>query len=412
MTDPPTYNFVPGARAAGGKLQKATISEVINELVTHSDWVDRLSYDLFKDQPVVVNPPFEMVAETTGLLNTDITNMRAWFEVTLGLQVGRDMMHEAFEAACRTRAFHPVLDYLEALDPVPYPETVLDEVAEKAFNATTDIEKMFVRKWLVAAVRRVVVPGTKVDNCLVLVGPQNKGKSSAVRVLFGEWMKEDLSAIDNKDALVGMQGTWCVEIAELQAVLRADPAAVKSFISRLIDKYRGPYERRATEHPRTCVFFGTTNEDDWMRDVTGERRWWPLRCPYVNLAWLADNRDRIWSAALQVAMTDERHWLNDAEEELAEAHRDQFRFTDSAEQVVEGYLRGKAGKEVSVHDVWASVHPGAVGFAPPAESQRIGRLLKKLKCKAVPAPGGFRRWLVPEHYGVAKERGPGLRAVT
>lgn len=410
MTNPTPYTYQPGAIAAPGKLRKANLSEVTNELLCHSDWAGVLAWNLFREEPVVHNPPFPMIAEKEGMLTVDLTRLREWFEVSLGLQVSKELMADAFESACRTRAFHPVLDYLEALEPCPFPDKVLDEVATQAFNADTDIERLFVRRWLIAAIRRVVKPGTKVDNCLVLVGPQNKGKSSAVRILFGDWMKEDLDAIGNKDALVGMQGTWCVEIAELQAVLRADPAAVKSFITRLVDKYRAPYERRAVDHPRTAVFFGTTNEDDWMRDVTGERRWWPVKCPRVNLEWLQANRDRIWSAAVQLAMTDEPHWLNYEQETIAETHRDQFRFQDSAEQVVQGYLHGRAGKEVSVHDVWSAVHPGSVGFAPQAESTRIGRLLKKLGCTCVVSAGGFKRWRVPESYGKTEER-KGLRAV-
>jgi putative DNA primase/helicase len=138
------------------------------------------------------------------------------------------------------------------------------------------------RKTLCAAVRRIYHPGTKFDYTLVLVGPQGIGKSTIAAKLGGEWFTDNLSLSDTRDktAAEKLQGEWIIEIPELSGMRKMDVETLKSFLSRVDDKYRASYGKRVESHPRQCIFIGTTNaEDGFLRDTTGGRRFWPVHVP-------------------------------------------------------------------------------------------------------------------------------------
>ena len=180
------------------------------------------------------------------------------------------------------RSYHPVLDYLDALpkwDGIPRVDRLLVLCLGAEDSAYT---RAVTRKTLVGAVARVKEPGIKFDTMLVLAGPQGTGKSTIVARLGKTWFNDSLTLTDAKEKAGAekMQGYWLMEIGELAGMRKADLELLKGFLSRQNDIFRPAFGRRATPHPRQCIFIGTTNaEHGFLRDVTGNRRFWPVKVP-------------------------------------------------------------------------------------------------------------------------------------
>ncbi|MCX7345494.1 MAG: hypothetical protein NTU78_07125 [Alphaproteobacteria bacterium] len=131
-------------------------------------------------------------------------------------------------------------------------------------------------------------------------------------MLAGEhWFTDELPELGSKDAALHMQGVWIVEIAELDAIGRAEVSRIKAFLTRTTDRFRPPYGRYTIEVPRQCVFAGTVNPDTYLRDETGNRRFWPLRCGAIDIPALARDRDQIWAEAVHRFKAGAIWWIED-----------------------------------------------------------------------------------------------------
>jgi putative DNA primase/helicase len=170
-------------------------------------------------------------------------------------------------------------------------------------------------KFMISAVARVMDPGCKVDHALVLEGPQGAGKSKAAATLAGEeWFTDGLPRdLGDKDAAMHLQGRLIVELSELSQLKRSEIETVKAFLTRQTDKFRPPYGRAEVEVPRQCVFVGTTNESEYLIDVTGNRRFWPVRCGQIDIAALRRDRDQLWAEAFHRYRQKEAWHIEDGE---------------------------------------------------------------------------------------------------
>jgi predicted P-loop ATPase len=167
-------------------------------------------------------------------------------------------------------------------------------------------------KFLIGAAARALVPGAKVDSMLVLMGRQGAGKSTVARILARDFFTDELQDLSRPaDAAMQLMGRWVVEVAELDALSRAEVSKVKAFLTRSTDRYRKPYGRHVEEHPRRCVFVGTANVDDWQRDETGGRRFWPIKVGPINADGLRADRDQILAEAVARYRDGEPWWLTD-----------------------------------------------------------------------------------------------------
>lgn len=390
------YSFTPGEGTCSAELGKLPSTEVAFLLSAHEKWRGVLQYDLFRRRIWAVNPPLKLDAETgLGMSDNDIASIRMWFQAN-GVTITKEDAFDAINAAARRCSYHPIVDYLKACKRVP---GVLDNAAQAILGTSDEFANDFLRKTMIAAVRRITTPGVKFDNMLVLYGPnEGEGKTLFSEILFGEdFYRSQMPNIDSKDASGALQGYWGVEFAELHRILDADDESCKEFLSRRVDDFRPPYGRCEIHAPRSCVFIGTTNDGEFLRAAGRNRRWWPVAVgAAIDLDWLRANRDAMWGEALFLAEQQERHWHTAAEEVALAPTRQAFAHEDFWHDDIREYLQGR--KEVTVQDIYEiSVARGVADKTRVggAEQKRIVDSLKRLGCRQ--SRNHHRRfWLVPE----------------
>ena len=243
------------------------------------------------------------------------------------------------------RSYHPIREYLDSLPPwdgVRRVDTLLIDYLGADDNEYT---RAVTRKTLCAAVCRVQKPGCKFDSMLVLNGPQGIGKSTLIARLAGEWFSDSLSLNDTKDktAAEKLQGYWIMEIGELAGLRKTEVETLRSFLSRQNDIYRAAFGKRATPHLRQCVFFGTTNaETGYLRDTTGNRRFWPVKTPggKAKHSWNLDKDEicQIWAEVLLYVEAGEKLYLDDRLDIFAKREQREAMESDEREGIIREYL--------------------------------------------------------------------------
>ena len=254
------------------------------------------------------------------------------------------------------RSYHPIKEFLASLpewDEIPRVDTLLVDFLGAVDN---DYVRAVTRKTLVAAIARVMTPGCKFDTMLVLSGPQGKGKSTLIAKLCGEWFNDSLLLSDTKDktAAEKLQGYWILEIGELAGLKKTDIETLRGFLSRQNDIYRAAFGRRATPHPRQCVFIGTTNADTYLRDITGNRRFWPVKVPggEIRHSWelTREEVEQIWAEALHYYKKGEPLHLPKELEPIAVQEQREAMEQDEREGTIRDYL------EMLLPENWESMN--------------------------------------------------------
>jgi len=194
------------------------------------------------------------------------------------------------------------------------------------------------RNWWISIVARALRPGCKVDNMVILEGSQGTFKSSALALVGGPWYAEVNESITSKDFFLTLHGKLIIEIGELDAFSKADANTMKKVISCQTDRFRAPYGRIAEDYPRRCVFIGSTNEHEYLKDTTGGRRYWPIAVKRVDLAMIKEHRDQLFAEAVQLFKTGANWWtMPDATAQEQEDRRQ----IDPWEEPIAAYLVGK-----------------------------------------------------------------------
>lgn len=236
----------------------------------------------------------------TALTDDDAVLIKLWLADHFRFEPSVNTVFEAMTVISLDNAFHPVRDELEAL---PDWDGVnrLDTWLATHFSAQGNREYLaqVFRKWLVASIARVFNPGIKFDWMPIFEGAQGTGKSSFGAILFGQQYFTDwLPELSDKDAALGLQGMRCVEFGELDSLRKNEIETVKAFVTRQVDKVRPPYGRKSVEIHRQCVFFGTTNRSEYLKDDTGNRRFNPIEVGKLDFDALRRDRDQLWAEAL------------------------------------------------------------------------------------------------------------------
>lgn len=254
-------------------------SSNIELILSHGEWKGVLAYDAFGNTEVIRKDlpwrdrerPYD---DYEPWLAADDKRLLHWFGKKFEIK-SNNVIQNAFTEVAHANRFHPIIEYLEAQD---WDGTErIDWLFTDYLGAeNTPYVHEVTRKMFIAAVKRLYEPGCKFDYMLVLVGPQGAGKSTIIQMLAQHWFSDSLKTFDTKEAGEHLQSAWIFEFGELAAMSKAEVDEIKQFITKRSDKYRVAYDRVVTDFPRKCVFFGTTNNWNFLKDPTGNRRFWPV----------------------------------------------------------------------------------------------------------------------------------------
>lgn len=361
-----------------------------------------VAYDRMLQATILMKPmPGEGPGQPEGftprpVTDEDVGQLQEYLQVSGIPRLSKDTAHQAVDLRAHERAYHPVREFLEGLswDGTPRVRSWLSTyLGAEATPYTNGIGAMF----LVAMVARIFKPGCKADYMLVLEGQQGAMKSTACRILGGEWYSDNLPDImSGKDVQQHLAGKWLVELSELSALSRAEDTALKSFISRQVETYRPAYGRREVHQPRQCIFIGTTNKRAYLRDETGGRRYWPVRTGIIDNVALTRDREQILAEAVELYHAGERSWPDrEFEREHIKPEQEARLERDAWEEVIADWL-------VSRYDVTITeVARGALALEcariDRTTERRIAGIMQQLGWESLGKPkAGRRPWMLAE----------------
>lgn len=338
-------------------------------------WAGVLGYDSFALRPVKLKlPPFS-VASTGEWSDLDDAKTAMWLAAKYNLRATSSVVAEGVSVAADKASFHPLQDYLTGLkwDGVRrlprFPSVYLG--AED-----TPYTRLVGRCWMIAAAARAMEPGCKMDNVLILEGKQGTNKSSAFEVLAGKWFAESISELGSKDSYMCMQGKWIIELGEMDTFKRAESSRAKSFFAARSDTYRPPYGKRPITVPRSCVYAGSENSGQYLKDETGNRRYWPICGVTVNLDMLSRDRDQLWAEALHEYQAGEQWWIP-ADLDYVQDEQEQRCMADSWEPLIASWLRIKGGS-VTTGEIMGDCLEIPTGQWTRLDQMRVGSILRRL----------------------------------
>lgn len=303
---------------------------VVKLLKEHPDWRGAFAVDEFAGKKKIIRPiPYDDKV-TVGnkprpLEDEDYTRVSMWLNDNKFLHTQKETIVAAVSKACSEQSFNLVKDYLEQCQQrADIEDQLLSQwmVRFLGIEPVSKQQRLYVeavsRLSLVQAVARVFNPGCKADSVVILEGQQGTGKSTCLSVLFSpDYFGDQLPPMTSKDASSYLRGKWCIELAELEYKRKTEIEAIKAFISRTNENYRPAFGREEIHQPRTCVFWGTTNKDDYLNDETGNRRFLPIKTNTIDLIGLSAARDRLWGAAVKAYLSGEPFWLTEDVSQIA-----------------------------------------------------------------------------------------------
>jgi putative DNA primase/helicase len=303
------------------------------------------------------SPPWRPAARCDRWTDNDDLQLMVWLQhAGIGMR-SRGSISECVSVIAHERTVHPVREYLieQQWDLTPRLNTWL----ARYMGAMGGDEYLSAigRRWMISAVARVMQPGCQADHTLVFEGIQGAGKSRTARALAvnPDWFADRIPDLHTADAAIQLAGRWIVELAELAAIRHtASIESSKAYLTRTFDVYRPPYGRRSISVPRQCVFIGSTNEASYLRDRTGNRRYWPVACGDIDIEMLERDRDQLWAEALVAYEAREPWHLDNDEQSLAVAEQDERVIVSELESEVANYLNRLEGggiREVEVKQV-------------------------------------------------------------
>jgi putative DNA primase/helicase len=311
----------------------------------------KIAFDEFANRGLVLGAlPWDQRNIRRDWGDVDDAGLRHYMEHTYGIS-GKDRIFDAVALCGRKHAFNEVKEYLMSLewDELPRLDTLFIDYLGAA---DTPYIRSVTRKIFTAAVARAMTPGCKFDNMPILTGPQGLGKSTLLNKMGRAWFSDSLKTFEGKEASEQVQGVWIIEVGELEAFNRSEIGRIKQFLSQLDDIFRAAYGRRTERHPRRCIFFGTSNNGEYLRDKTGNRRFWPVdlavQQPIKNVFRdLNDEVGQLWAEAYARWQLGEPLYLSGDIEAAAQAEQETHRERSAREGFIREFI------EKPVPEDWA-----------------------------------------------------------
>lgn len=370
------------------KTLRRVTANAITILGAHEAWKGVLAFDAFRQTVVKASaPPWDALDRPAAAFiagepwtEEDTTRACAWLSRHVSLDVHPQAVNSAVSVVAERNEVHPVRDWLRSLewDGV----SRIDDLFSRYFGAeNTWYARQVGAKFLIGAVARVFAPGCKVDCTPILEGAQGIGKSTAIRALASDAFFFD-TPIDmgQKDSYQALHGKWIAELSELDSLNRTEVNRAKAFLTTTCDRYRLPYGRHVRDFPRQCVFVGTTNSEAYLKDETGSRRFWPIKCDAIDLEGIRRDRDQLWAEA-RARYERGESWYVDSEELRAAcaAEQEQRYQADPWEEIVIPWLDipSRRTDGVTTTDVLRSalsIEPANFGRA---EENRVAKILAR-----------------------------------
>ncbi|WP_192881699.1 VapE domain-containing protein [Nostoc sp. CENA543] len=302
------------------------VVDVVNAEKSH------LSWDVYKGIPLYDGK------------HIDLRELRLDLCVKYEVDLNRDDFKDAVEVVAKRNSYNPVETYLTSLDTTT-PTTGYIQQLSEMLGLETDIERVYLRKFLMASVARGLKHGCKFDNVVIFQGKQGVGKTTFFEVLFGEELFATAPNDGNeRDILAVCHSHWCIEFGEWERFnTKREQSEIKNFITKQRDDMRLLHTDYNTERKRKFVIVGTTNKDQFLVDETGSRRYWVcrIRTPRIDMTWLAKHRDAIWGEAYNAYLADEPWWLDELNETLQHRHNQQFNESSSLDEAIVEWLAGR-----------------------------------------------------------------------
>ena len=376
------------AKSARGGIEPA-LDNVVLILRNDPAWHDVIAHNEFSGMVTKrATPPFE-VAELGEWTDMDDARLELWLCQHYGIRrVSESVLQRGVALAADANRYHEVKEFLNGLT---WDGNHRLKVWLSAYLGAEDNEytSLVGIKYLVGAVARIMrspMP-VKVDNLIILEGAQGAGKSSAFKILFSPWFTDAAFEIGSTDGYQIIRGMWGVELAELDGFNRAEASKSKAFFSRDQDRYRSPYGRKPINIVRQCVFGGSVNHAAYLKDDSGNRRYWPISVGRIDLPELAEDRDQLWAEALHEYNEGTVWHVRAAEASLFEDAQDQRYIGDAYEEKIVAWLDGKADiadqkkNEASTSEIMGKALHLDTGKWTLAEQQRVGRIMARIGWK-------------------------------
>jgi putative DNA primase/helicase len=334
-------------RTKSGAL-KGSIDNVAIILLNSPDFRAKQGYNTMSGNiEVLAEMPWDVNGGTYPRIWNDMDDacLRHYLERVHNLS-GKELIYDGVTVALKHLEYHPVRQYLANLPAWDGVERV-DTLLMTYFDAKDCPEyRMVTRKTLLGAIHRVLHPGCKFDEVLVLQGKQGIGKSTLWRRLAGDgrWFTDSVRSLESsKDSFEQIRGIWIAELGEMQATKKVEIEAQKAFLSSQVDRYRPAYARRVSDQPRQCIFVGTTNEAEFLRDRTGNRRYWTVKLGHVSRVWVLDQAtvDQIWAETLRLYHKGEKPYLGAEWFDRVNGLQEDFVEDDGMVGMIDEYLETK-----------------------------------------------------------------------
>lgn len=341
VSEEPNHDWRHELIYSDGRKLKSNLSNARVLLEYHPDMAGVLGFNQFaKSVDILSKPPWDRhpCEYPRAISDVDATNAAIWLE-RKGIEKNTNSIHSAMVAVAHYHSYNPLVDYLESVQWDG--QQRLDEALIHLLGCDdNDYVRAITRKFLIGSVARALNPGCKFDTVLILEGDQGLKKSTAIAELYGlQWFTDELGDFGSKDAAMQIQGRWCVEIAELATLSRAETNKANEWITRRVDRFRPPYGRAVIEAPRQCVLIGTVNpQGGYLKDPTGGRRYWPVFCRDIRIDWIKARRDQLWAEAVHAYRAGETWWFERDEYHLVQGEQSARYEGDAWDEPVQKYI--------------------------------------------------------------------------